>query len=246
MAKNSRKKEGLSIDFDGVEAGGRAVADGNYDAVLVTITEEESDSGNAYLSCKWKLTSGSAKGATVYDNCSVLPQSLWRLRGMLEAMGIDVPDGVLDLDIDDLVDLECNLEITNEEYEGRDKPRVTAFASLDGETKEDEEEDEEDEEEEEAPVKKTRKSKKPEPEEDEEEDEEDEEEEEAPVKKTRKSKKTGSKKKKGFSEGDSVSFEDEDGDTIKGVIIEINGDEAIIEDSDGSEWDVEVSEISPA
>ncbi len=122
-------KKGLTVDFSGVESGGgRAVDDGEYVAEVTSVSEEESESGNPYLAWKWKITEqGDAKGATIYDNTSLQPQALWRLKGLLEVLGFDVPDSAMTIDLKALVGKKATLEITNEEYRGKQKPRVTAF-----------------------------------------------------------------------------------------------------------------------
>jgi len=247
--KTRSKKKGISIDFEGVESGGsRIIPDGTYQGIVHKCEAEESSSENQMLAFRWKISGGKYKGATVFDNCVLLPQSLWRLRSMLEACGLEVPDGAMDIDPDDLVDLECTLEITNEEYNGKDRPRITGFAPSAGEEEdeeEDEEDEEDDEEEEEAPKKKARKPRGKKAVVEEEEDEEDEEDEEAPKKKSKaSSKKKASGKKKPLREGSKVKFTDEDGDIVKGVIVDIDGDDVIIEDADGGEWEVEIEELT--
>lgn len=155
-------KKGLTVDFSGVESGGgRAVDDGEYVAEVTSVSEEESESGNPYLAWKWKITeSGDAKGATIYDNTSLQPQALWRLKGLLEVLGFDVPDSAMTIDLKALVGKKATLEITNEEYRGKQKPRVTAFNGASGaaaskatssKAKAKDDDDEEEEEEDDAP-----------------------------------------------------------------------------------------------
>lgn len=122
-------KKGVTVDFSGVESGGgRAVDDGEYLAEVTSVSEEESSEGNPYLGWKWKIIeAGDAKGATIYDNTSLQPQALWRLKGLLEVLGFDIPDSAMTIDLKGLVGKKAKLEITNEEYRGKQKPRVTAF-----------------------------------------------------------------------------------------------------------------------
>jgi len=260
-AKSKKRKSGVSVDFTGVEADARSIPDGTYKAAVVSIEENESDNG-PYLSWKWKaeMKKGSA---TVFDNTSLQPQSLWRLRLLLEAIGEEIVDGVMDLDLDDYVGREAQIEITNEKYEGKDRARITGFISLENVEESDEEEDEEAEEEEEAP-KKSSKKKAAKPADDEEEDE-DEEEEEAPKSKKSpaKSKKSSakepdeeededeeeeeapkSKSKSKLKVGSKVSFKDEAGKRVKGVIVRLEDDVAAVEDSSDEEWEVETSELT--
>lgn len=224
-SRSRAKKNSISVDFEGIESGGgRPIPDGQYTASLSKCTQEEGqESGEAYLSFKWKMESGKAKGAIAFDNLSLQEQSLWRLRTALECLGMEVPEGVMDIDLDEIIGLECEVEIVNEEWEGRDRPRVVGYSSIGGSEEEYEEEVEEETE--------------PEP------DEEEAEEEEP---------KRGSKKKRRSSRprklklGSKVKFQDEDEEYVRGVITSIEDDSAMVEDSSGSEWEVEVSELEAA
>ena len=215
----SKKKNAISVDFEGVESGGgKPVPDGNYSATLHAVEEKEGESRcEPYLSCRWKIVGGKSDGATVFDNISLQPQSLWRFRTILECLGFEVDEGPMDIDMDDLIGAACDVEVTNEEWEGKDKPRITGFMSVSDE----EEEEDEDEEEEE---------------------EDEEEEEEAPTKKKRKSR----AKPKKIRVGSKVSFEDEEGDKIKGVVTEMEDDAVWVEDSAGDSWEVDLSELKAA
>jgi hypothetical protein len=239
--RGSKKKSGvISVNFEGVESGGgRPVPDGNYNASLHKLTQEEGQSsGEPYLHCVWKVADGKCAGATIHDNISLQPQSLWRFRTILECLGIEVEEDDMDIDPDDLIGAVCGIEVTNEDYEGKDRPRVTGFMGAEEEGEEEEEDEEEDEEpEEEAPKKRRSRKKKEEPEEEEDEDEEEEEPE---------PKKKGKGKAKKIRTGSKVKFQDEEGDTVKGVIVEMDDDTAQIEDSAGDVWEVDVSELEAA
>ena len=211
MAKGKRsKKSGVSIDFEGVEAGGKAIPDGSYLAEVVEVEERESQSGNDNLNWKWKITGGPAKGAVLFDNTSLQPQALWRLKGLLEVLGEEVPDGAMDLDLSSLVGREALLEVTNETYEGKKRPRITGFADPEGAEETGEEEEEE-------------------------------EEEEKPSKKSSKASKKSSSKLKA---GTKVKWKDDNGKTVKGVVVSVDGDVATVEDGEQDEWEIEASELT--
>src|SRR5690606_24400744 len=93
----------------------------------------------------WELkTSG---GYTLYHNTSLQPQALFNLKNVLLALGYDVPDAVLRLNLRDLKGREAYVEVMHEMYEGKKRARIVQFLSPD-EGDEDELEDEEDIEEE--------------------------------------------------------------------------------------------------
>lgn len=249
-----KKKNTVTVDMEGVESGGgRPCRDGRWKMYPTSCELTESSAGNDMLKFRWKVTSGPDKGAVVWDNVSLTPQALWRLKTLMETMGMDVPDGSLDIDPDDFVgeDNEIVCEISNEKYQGKDQPRITGFGGEETEA-EDDEEDEEDEEE--KPAKKSGKksSKKDdeedeeedddEEEEDEEEDDDDEEEEKKPSKKPGKKDERVGKAPK-IKEGSKVQFTDDDDKLVKGTVTEIDGDTVKIEDKKGTEWEVPLEQV---
>lgn len=126
MAGPSRKRADATVDFTGVETGGRSVPDGQYLLEVVSVEEKESSEGSAYLAWKWKVAEGSLKGATVYDNTSLKPNALWRLKGLLECLGYEV-DGKFALNFREYVGKQAVANIVNETYQGKQKPRIGDF-----------------------------------------------------------------------------------------------------------------------
>lgn len=243
-SRGRRGKNVVSVDFTDVESGGgMPTPDGYYVAEITKAEQEVSQNGNDMITVRWKTHMGS----TVFDRFVLVPQSLWVLRTALESMGYDIPDGQFDFDPADLVGDKCGIEITNEEFEEKDQPRVTGYMPVDVAEAEiekaggyvEQEEEEEPEEEEEEP-------------EEEEEDEGEEEEEEAPPpkKKASKKKKAPAKKKKKASgalrPGARVVFEDEDGEEYQGVIEGIEDDIAVVVDDEEGEWEIPVAELKKA
>lgn len=157
--KKGKKSRSISVDMEGVESGGR-IPDGDHLLEVDEITVETGDkSKKDYLKFVFKLVSG---GGKVFHNCSLQPQALFNLRSTLEALGMEVPDSSMDIDLDDLAELRCGGTIENETYEGKKRPQLIDLfpeSELDGEDGEDDDDgDEEEEEEEEKP--KSKKGKK--------------------------------------------------------------------------------------
>lgn len=219
------RKKGISVDFTDVESGGRKVPDGDYEAEIVKIEEKESSAGNDMLVFTWKILSGAGKGGRVYDNVSLLPQALWRFKTLLEVLGEEVPDGAMEIDPEDLIGKTCRLEITNEKYEGQDRPKVTNFGASEGAEAE-EEAEEEPEEEEEA--------------------EDDDKETSKPNPKGKPDERVGKAKPKAakFKLGQRVKFTDEDEKVHKGEVTKIEDDVVTVEDSRGDEYEVESTELT--
>jgi hypothetical protein len=244
-SRGRRGKNVVSVDFTDVESGGgMPTPDGYYVGEVTKAEQEVSQNGNDMITVRWKTNTGSS----VFDRFVLVPQSLWVLRTALECMGYDIPDGPFDFDPEDLVGNTCGLEITNEEYEEKDQPRVTGYMTPEiaeaeiekaGGYVDPEEQEEEGEEEEEGEY-----------EEDEGEEEEEETPAPAPKKKASKKKKAPAKKKKKASgalrPGARVVFEDEDGEEFQGVIEGIEDDIAIVVDDEEGEWEIPVAELKKA
>lgn len=247
-----QKKWKHRIGNPGEVGAGSTAADGKYRAKIVAAEMKESAEGNDYIAAQWKILGPKYKGAIVYDNFSLQDQALWKIRNLFTATDREWPSKAFDLGPDDFLDYEAVIEIVNEKYEGRDRPRVspqylTADTEIEGEDEDAEEEDsEEEDEEEEKPTKKKKSSKAKDEEEEEEEeeseDEEEEEEEEEEKKPTKKKKSSGSSSK--LKVGSKVKFKDDDGKTVKGVITKIDDETATVEDSDDESWEVPVEELT--
>ena len=125
---NPRKRTDVTVDFGGIESGGgRKIPDGEYLMQVLSIEEKESQDGNAYLAWKWKVVDGEYKGATIYDNTSLKPTALWRLKTLLECLGVDVPNGKMGLNLKEYQGKSLLAEVTNETYQGKERPRISSF-----------------------------------------------------------------------------------------------------------------------
>lgn len=258
-----RKKAGWKVDFTGVESGGKVLSEGRHLLQVDSIEEKEGESsGEPYLAVKFKVVSDKGSGTPVYDNFSLQPQSLWKLRGMLESMGVEV-DGEFEFTADDLADHTVGAEVVHEEYQGKVKNRISGYFMADEfDDSDDEEDEEEEEEEEEAP--KAKASKKPaaaskakgKAKDEEEEDEEEEEDDEPAPKAKAKGKAAASKKKDEDEEDDEeddatewkvkqrVSFK-EGKKSLEGKIIEIDADEGMAVVKVGTEeYEVDFAELT--
>jgi hypothetical protein len=135
-ARKAKKSNVISLDFEGVESGGGGfkIPEGEYLMKVIKVEDTESDAGNSMFKWTFEGQEKKAKGKkfylyTVYDP----PDSLWKLKSLLEALGTDVPDGALDLDLDEMVDLELIGQVGDEEYQGKTTSKLQDFSPVDGE-----------------------------------------------------------------------------------------------------------------
>lgn len=134
MAKEKTKTNGkkIVIDMTGVEAR-KHIPEGDYRLKAVEATVEEGDTA-PYIAWVFEVQDGKGKGGKLYDNTSLSPKALWRLRTLLEAMGIDC-DGKLEVDLKAWVrdGGEFIGTVEHEEYEGKKRPRLVDVMPFDAE-----------------------------------------------------------------------------------------------------------------
>lgn len=188
--------------------------EGDYPAVIATVEDHESDSGNE---C-W-LFGIKVKSALLPYYCVLDAKNLWKVRNLFEASGLDVPKKKAKIDPTQLLGEKVAVTLEDDEYEDKIKSVVAAVFPIDELEDEEEEEeekprkkakskkraveDDDDDEEEEKPRKK-----KARPVEDEDDEEDEEEEEERPRKKGKK------KAKKRDEDEDDEDMEDIDVDDV--------------------------------
>lgn len=148
MATKSRKgrsSSSINVDLSGVEASRKAIPEGTYGVVVNEATQKNSRDGNPMIAFEFEVQEGPHKGAKLYENCSLQPQALFKLKSVLLALGIDIPNKAFDLNLRDLIGLTCEVEVGHEVYEGKKRARILQYN--DPEDSEEEEEDSDDDDE---------------------------------------------------------------------------------------------------
>lgn len=230
--RGRKSSTAITVDFTDVDTGGgMPTPDGIYVAEVRSAEKDVSSNGNDMVVVRYKTNIGSV----VYDRFMIMPQSLWVLRTALDCMGFETEDGEFTFEPEDLVGQTLGIEITNEEYEEKDQPRVTGYlpveaaeAQAEGAPAPDSDDDEDEEEDDQ-----------------EEEDQEEEEEDDEPPP-SRKKGTSRKKKEAALRAGNKVTFEDGD-DEFHGVIeyVDENGMATVVDEED-DEWEIPVSELTKA
>jgi len=154
----------VNVDFTGVESFNRP-SEGQHVVKIVSADMKQSQGGNDMIVVTYEVTKGSDKGARCIENYPLAENALWKLKGLLQAIGMKC-DGKVRLDLDKLIGKVCIITVSDEEYEGKIRSRVQECKKLaavadeedddedqDEEDDSDDDEDDEEEEEEEAPKK---------------------------------------------------------------------------------------------
>ena len=226
----------VRVDFTGVESFQRP-SEGQHVVKIASAELKQSQGGNDMIVVAFEVTKGQDKGARVYENYPLAENALWKLKGMLQAIGMKC-EGKVQLDLDKLIGKVCIVEVADDEYDGKVRSRVQECRKLAAVADEEDEIDEDeldDEDEEPAPKKKAPEKKEkaapkkkapmnpPEDEDDDDWDDDDEEDEEAeedeeekPAKKASKKsvpeKKTQAKKSAAKKKPEPEDDDDEDDD----------------------------------
>lgn len=148
MATKSRKgrsPSSINVDLSGVEASRKAIPEGTYEVVVNEATQKNSRDGNPMISFEFEVQEGPHKGAKLYENCSLQPQALFKLKSVLLALGIDIPNKAFDLNLRDLIGLTCEVEVGHEVYEGKKRARILQYNEP-GDSEEEEDSDDDDDE----------------------------------------------------------------------------------------------------
>lgn len=129
-SRTARKGNVATVDFTGVE-GRIDFTEGDHLLEVMEVTVDKGPAG-PYWSWKFAAADGDEnEGAVVYNNTSLSPAALWNLRTLLEALGVEVPDGPLEVDLYELAGLQVMGSIELETYEGKKKPRLADFWAAD-------------------------------------------------------------------------------------------------------------------
>lgn len=158
MAKSSRKGRGsasVNVDLSGVETSRKTIPEGVYTLVVDSATQKSSQGGNPMIVFEFSVAEGKYQGSKLYENCSLQPQALFKLKSVLIALGLDIPNKAFDLDLKDLIGMTCEADVGHEVYEGKKKARILEYIDPSDSDSDSDEDDSEDEDEDDTDVEST-------------------------------------------------------------------------------------------
>lgn len=166
MAKKSKKESSskkkvkakageIVIPFSKEEEGGGGrvrIPEGDYKVKIVKIKTDTSEKGNAMLIWDFEIAKGQkGAGKTLRDYTTLTPKSLWKVRSILEAAGLDVPKRDIKINKKKLIGEEVGVTVYDDEYENKISSKIGDYIDLEtlaGADEDDDEDEEEDEDEE--------------------------------------------------------------------------------------------------
>jgi len=119
----------IEIDMTGVEAWGTTgiLQPGDHLCKIVEVLESTSASGAPQLQVTLESIDPDSAGDQIRDWISLTPQARGRLKQFLEAAGVEVPNGKMRLDLDDLVGRRIKVLVRQSEYQRQLRSRVKAY-----------------------------------------------------------------------------------------------------------------------
>lgn len=126
-----RKKSGaVKVNFKGVE-GRQNPPDGDYPFKVLEATSGVSANKNDQIEVTAEIFKGQYKGFKGYIQFPLLENSLWKLHAFMTALGEEVPEDEIEIDLSEWVDKEFTGVCSQETYNGRKRAKLTDFDSID-------------------------------------------------------------------------------------------------------------------
>lgn len=117
MAKRKHK-----IDFTGVESFNKP-AEGKHKAKIKKVEETTSSGGNDMFKVTFEVVSGESKGCRVIDNYPLVDTALWKLKSLLQAIGMKA-DGRVQVDLDKMENKVLEIKVFYEDYNGQERAKI--------------------------------------------------------------------------------------------------------------------------
>lgn len=107
----------INLDFSNVQSR-EALPEGVYQASIAKVDSTLSkSSGNPMLKVEFNILDDNYQGRKVWSNYVLTEAAMWKVMELFKALGMPT-ESVVSIDTDELVGLECSLQIGQREYEG--------------------------------------------------------------------------------------------------------------------------------
>lgn len=121
MDKKAKSKNIVTINWEEEEGAKFLRNPGEYVVNATAAELDDDDEGKQFINWTFTVTEGKGKGSTITTRTFLTPKALWKLRELLECMGIEVnSNSVQDLDLDEII--ESGEKFVIEVEEGNEKP----------------------------------------------------------------------------------------------------------------------------
>jgi hypothetical protein len=128
----------LKLDMTNVQEGFTLIPEGRYPAYLFNAEHKDSRSGNPMVVLTLKIVKGEFKGRNLWHYVTITPDTLWKVKQTLEALGVAVPKSIVEVDFDDYLGKKCVAVVTHREYQGKTREGVDSIELYESDGNEDE------------------------------------------------------------------------------------------------------------
>lgn len=110
----------ITVDLSNVDSN-LLIPEGEYQAIVYDVAHRQNRAQDGFnLNWHFKVVGGEHEGKSLYLTTSLKENALFRLRDVLLALGVPIPeDGKVEFDTEDLLTRRCTLVVGQEEYNGR-------------------------------------------------------------------------------------------------------------------------------
>jgi hypothetical protein len=124
----------IEMNLDEVEAwsGSGPPPPGTHVARIDSAAEGESSGGYPQIELDLRVTAGDANGATIRDWLVAIPSTYGKVKQLLEAAGVEIPQGAFALDVSVLEGRPVQIVVRENEYLGEKRMRVMAYEPVNG------------------------------------------------------------------------------------------------------------------
>lgn len=132
--KSTKPKSVISVNMKGVQSR-QLLPEDDYRIRLVEAVAGESQGGNEQIEWVFRVNDGGKfDGQKLWLYTPLTETSLWKLHALLTALGVDVPDDELELDLEQMVEDELEMMgvVHHEKYDGTKRSKLMDFYAIDG------------------------------------------------------------------------------------------------------------------
>ncbi len=109
------------IDFTGLN---EKLPAGTYNLMVTKIEDLISSNGNPMAKWTFAVSKGPYEHLTLRENTPLTGKGTWKVASFLEAIGIDLPNGPVDIDWTECIGRELSADVEMTTYEGRERPTI--------------------------------------------------------------------------------------------------------------------------
>lgn len=127
----------FELDMTDVEtwSAGDFLPPGHHEVQVVSSTQGTSSGGHPQLELELTATGGEYEGGSIRDWIVVIPSTAGKVKQLLEALGVEVPNGALSFEASSLEGKRARILVREEQgQDGKLRSRVKAYEASEGET----------------------------------------------------------------------------------------------------------------